>query len=84
MQLKTGFYYISTIVTSPWGERWVQRDTVEDKSMLTKPVNVQVNEAGAAEVNTSYVARLQTPTSFHRKHKPLTCPSLRPVVRRAG
>lgn len=50
MQLKTGFYYISTIVTSPWGERWVQRDSVENKSMLSKPVNIQVNETGAAEV----------------------------------
>lgn len=50
MQLKTGLYFISTIATSPWGERWVQRDTDEDKSMLDKPVNIQVNEAGAAEV----------------------------------
>ncbi|KAH8753582.1 hypothetical protein F5883DRAFT_527129 [Diaporthe sp. PMI_573] len=49
MQLKTGCYYISTIATSPWGERWVQRDTVEDKTMLPKPVNIQVDEAGAAE-----------------------------------
>lgn len=52
MQLKTGFYFISTIVTSPWGERWVQRDSVENKSMLPKPVNIQVGEAGAAEVLT--------------------------------
>jgi len=51
MQLKTGCYYISTIATSPWGERWVQRDTVEDKTMLPKPVNIQVDEAGAAEVS---------------------------------
>lgn len=50
MQLKTGFYFISTIVTSPWGERWVQRDSVEDKSFVPKPVNIQVDEAGAAEV----------------------------------
>ncbi|KAG6358222.1 hypothetical protein INS49_014106 [Diaporthe citri] len=49
MQLKTGFYFISTIVTSPWGEHWVQRDSVEDKSFVPKPVNVQVDEAGAAE-----------------------------------
>lgn len=52
MQLKTGFYFISTIATSPWGERWVQRDTAEDKTMLPKPVNIQVDEAGAAEVHT--------------------------------
>ncbi|POS70362.1 hypothetical protein DHEL01_v211244 [Diaporthe helianthi] len=56
MQLKTGFYYISTIATSPWGERWVQRDTNEDKSMLPKPVNVQVDEAGAAQW---YVEQMQ-------------------------
>lgn len=52
MQLKTGFYFISTIVTSPWGEHWVQRDSVEDKAFLPKPVKVQVDEAGAAEVST--------------------------------
>ncbi|KAG8158060.1 hypothetical protein KVR01_011821 [Diaporthe batatas] len=49
MQLKTGFYYISTIATSPWGERWVQRDTAENNSLLSKPVNIQVDEAGAAQ-----------------------------------
>ncbi|KKY34890.1 hypothetical protein UCDDA912_g05126 [Diaporthe ampelina] len=49
MQLKTGFYFVSTIVTSPWGERWVQRNSVEDKVMTPKPVAVQVNETGAAQ-----------------------------------
>lgn len=52
MQLKTGFYFVSTIVTSPWGERWVQRNSVEDKVMTPKPVAVQVNETGAAQVAT--------------------------------
>lgn len=50
MQLKTGFYYISTLATSPWGERWVQRDSSEDKTLNPKAVNVQVDEPGAAEV----------------------------------
>lgn len=63
MQLKTGFYFISTIVTSPWGERWVQRDTVEDKTMLPKPVNIQVDEAGAAEVRT-YLPTPQIPPAI--------------------
>ncbi|KAL1858031.1 hypothetical protein Daus18300_010143 [Diaporthe australafricana] len=48
MQLKTGIYFISTIATSPWGERWVQRSTAEDKTLLPKPVSVQLEE-GAAE-----------------------------------
>ncbi|KAI3401460.1 hypothetical protein diail_10894 [Diaporthe ilicicola] len=48
MQLKNGIYYISTVYTSPWGERWVQRNTTEDKSLMPKPVAVQL-EAGAAE-----------------------------------
>lgn len=63
MQLKTGFYFISTIATSPWGERWVQRDTVEDKTMLPKPVNIQVNEAGAAEVPT-YLLKPRIPPAI--------------------
>lgn len=67
MQLKTGLYFISTIATSPWGERWVQRNTMETKSFAPKPVAIQVNETGAAEV-----ATLQTdpqpppPTCTHR------------------
>jgi hypothetical protein len=63
MQLKTGCYYISTIATSPWGERWVQRDTVEDKTMLPKPVNIQVDEAGAAEVS----LLLRFPDQLHKQ-----------------
>lgn len=73
MQLKTGFYFISTIVTSPWGERWVQRDSVEDKSFVPKPVNIQVDEAGAAEVP-SLPAKAHTHTS--KSHAdPETCRS---------
>ncbi|KAJ0116729.1 hypothetical protein J7T55_009879 [Diaporthe amygdali] len=49
MQLSTGVYFISTIATNPWGERWVQRNEVEDKTLLPKPVAIQVEEAGAAE-----------------------------------
>lgn len=68
MKLTTGFYYVSTIATSPWGERWVQRDTVEDKTLLPKPVNVQVDEAGAGQVGD-----LITPTPTH---SPVATPPL--------
>lgn len=67
MQLKTGFYYISTIATSPWGEHWVQRDTTEDKSMLPKAVNIQVDDPGVIEVR--ILLLLHTIDSLH-KHLP--------------
>ncbi|KAJ4391580.1 hypothetical protein N0V93_005199 [Gnomoniopsis smithogilvyi] len=41
MQLTNGLYLISTIATNPWGERWVQRNLAEDRSLLPKPVSVQ-------------------------------------------
>lgn len=75
MQLKTGFYYISTLATSPWGERWVQRDSSEDKTLNPKAVNVQVDEPGAAEV--TYSGSCQTaPTNTAHKTPLLTQPSL--------
>lgn len=60
MQLSTGVYFISTIATNPWGERWVQRNEVEDKTLLPKPVAIQVEEAGAAEVSTKPTATVRT------------------------
>lgn len=41
MQLTNGLYIISTIATSPWGERWVQRNQAEDRTVLPKRVAVQ-------------------------------------------
>lgn len=43
MQLTNGIYLISTIATNPWGERWVQRNTNEDRTLLPKPIAVQPN-----------------------------------------
>ncbi|CAN8097074.1 unnamed protein product [Discula destructiva] len=45
MQLTNGLYLISTIATNPWGERWVQRNTAEDRTLIPKPVAVQPADA---------------------------------------